>query len=96
VKILAGEVHSLSEVRESWSREVIFQIDAERVQPDALQGLREIVGRYPGPCQGRVHVRLPERSVTVVALPEGQGIRPVSEMVREVRELLGREAVRFR
>jgi hypothetical protein len=43
-----------------------------------------------------VHVRLPERSVTVVALPEGQGIRPVSEMVREVRELLGREAVRFR
>jgi DNA polymerase-3 subunit alpha len=96
VKILAGEVHSLSEVRESWSREVIFQIDAERVQPDALQGLREIVGRYPGPCRGRVHVRLPERSVTVVALPEGQGIRPVSEMVREVRELLGREAVRFR
>ena len=59
VKIIADEIVLLKDVRDAWSREVVFRVQADGVESGHLARLKEIVARYPGRCKGTIDVLVP-------------------------------------
>jgi DNA polymerase-3 subunit alpha len=94
-KLVANEVFSLREVRERLTRRVHFRLTTPGLADDQLHTLREIVGRYRGECEGVLHLVIPNRSETIVKLPDSLKIKACDELVDDVEKLFGYNVVTF-
>ena len=96
VKIIVSEILSIDKVLETWSKEVIFQLNAEKVNDSQLKDLKDIVLRYPGDCRCFFNVVLPDQNCARIAVNQSRGVRPTIEMMRDIRGLLGEDAILLR
>ena len=71
-KVVVNEVLSLKEVRERLTRRVRFRLTTPGLDADQLRVLREIVGRYRGECESVIHLVIPNRSETIIKLPDSR------------------------
>ncbi len=94
-KILVNEILSLKEVKERLTRFVHFRLTTPGLDERQLRDLREIVARYRGSCEGLIHLVIPNRSETVIRLPESLRIQACDEMMDDVEKLFGYNVVTF-
>ena len=58
-----------------------------------MDTLLAVLRKYPGACRGFLHVRIPSKTETVIALPEEMKIKAGVALRQEVNALLGYDAV---
>lgn len=93
IKILAESVIPMGKAEEMWTATVQFHLDVTRTDISALSGLHEIIRRHPGSCQAFIHLCDPEKTETVVALPDDLKVKAGAPLTRDVNGHLGYSAI---
>jgi DNA polymerase-3 subunit alpha len=88
-QIIADEITALLEVRERSVKQVHFALRADRVNADGLRQLRQALTVHRGGCSAFLHLLLPDRTETIIALPADLRVAPTEGMVEEVERLFG-------
>jgi len=94
-KILVNEVLSLKDVQERLTRMVHFRLTTPGLEERQLRSLREIMTRYHGDCEALIHLVVPNRSETVISLPEDLRLQASDQMMDDVEKLFGYNVVTF-
>jgi len=89
VKIIADTIIPIDKAEEMWTASIHLNLDLTRTERNSLIQLRDILKRYPGSCRGFVHLRNPEQTETIIALPDALQLKACSALTREVNQLLG-------
>jgi DNA polymerase-3 subunit alpha len=95
-KLLCEDVRMLSEVRETETEQVLFQLNASEATDSKLTELRELIERYPGQAGTAVQYTTEGKVGVTMALPEEFKVRPSREMVEAVETVFGRRVAAFR
>lgn len=93
-KILADSIIAMEDAETQWTAEVHFNIDVNRTDKAMLERLRDLIRRYPGDCQGWLHLKMPDEVETVISISEDWRFQPGEELRREVDALLGYPSVK--
>jgi len=88
-QVIADEVSVLLEAREKAAKEVHFALQAERLSDEQLRTLRQTLTQHRGPCSAFLHLLLPNRTETVIALPAELKVAPTERMLEDVDRLFG-------
>jgi DNA polymerase III subunit alpha len=94
-QVIADEVSVLLDAREKAAKEVHFALQAERVDADHLRTLRQTLTQHRGSCSAFLHLLLPDRTETVIALPAELKVAPTERMVEDVERLFGNGVTSF-
>ena len=94
-KLMVGEVLSLKEVRGRLTRRVHIRLTTPGLDEPQLRSLYDIVARYRGECEGVLHLVIPNRSETVIKLPDSLKIKACDELMDDVEKLFGYNVVTF-
>jgi len=94
-QIIADEITSLAEAREKSVRTVHFALRAESVREEHLRGLRSTLTQHRGACSAFLHLLLPNRTETVIALPPDLKVAATERMVEDVERVLGNGVTSF-
>jgi DNA polymerase III subunit alpha len=94
-KLMASEILPLKEVQERATRRIHFRLTSPGLEREQLRLLRELLGQHPGGCEPLIHLVVPERSETVIRLPEAFRIAASEEMMENVGKLFGYQVVTF-
>ncbi|MFW6284107.1 MAG: DNA polymerase III subunit alpha, partial [Desulfosalsimonas sp.] len=92
-KILADSVIRIADAETNWAASLHIRVDAESVETQTMENLLAVLQKHPGACRGFLHVRIPAKTETVIALPEEMKIRAGVALRQEVNGLLGYDAV---
>jgi DNA polymerase-3 subunit alpha len=94
-KILVNDVLALKDVQARMTSLVHFRLTTPGLDDRQLRSLKEIMTRYRGECEAFIHLVVPNRSETVISLPEGLRIQASDEMMDDVEKLFGYNVVTF-
>jgi DNA polymerase-3 subunit alpha len=95
VKLMAGEVLSLREVKERMTTKVHFRLTTPGLDETQLRALKDIMGRHRGTCQALIHLVIPNRSETVLEVSEGLKVAASDEIMDDTEKLFGYNVVTF-
>ncbi len=93
VKILAEKVVAMDKAEETWTASIHFNVEMSRTDRDALEQLNAILKKHSGTCRAYLHLHSPEKTDSIIALPDSMRLKAGGALVREVNELLGYNAV---
>jgi len=93
IKLLADTIVPMDKVEETWTASIHLHLDVDSTNRGSFIELNDIFKRYPGTCRGFVHLMDPEKTETVIALPDTIRLRAGSMFTREVNGFLGYNAV---
>jgi len=93
VKVIADTVIEMDKAEETWTASIHFHLDVTRTDRELLLGLQQTLLKHPGSCRGFLHLRSPQGTDTIIALPENVKLQAGSVLTREVNGLLGYPAV---
>ncbi len=96
VKILADTVIPVDKAEETWAASVHFNLEISRTDREGLENLHLILKRHPGLCPAFLHLRGPDNTDSIIALPDGFKLKAGSALTREVNRFLGYHAVETR
>ena len=94
-QVIADEVTSLLDAREKSVKQVHFALRAERVNEDHFRTLRSTLTQHRGSCSAFLHLLLPNRTETVIALPSDLKVAATERMVEDVERLFGNGVTSF-
>ncbi len=94
-KLMATEIISLREMQERQTSKVHFRLTSPGLDEDQLISLRSILGRYPGKCEPLIHLVIPNRSETLVTVPESLRVAACDEIMEDTEKLFGYNVVTF-
>ncbi len=95
VKIIAKSIWPIEDVPQRLTKSVHFFLHQPEVTPNHLAQLKNILSRYPGECPAFVHLIVPEKTETVLSLPEEMKLSPSPQLVATVDKLFGHSVTRF-
>ncbi len=93
VKILVDELIPIEKAEETWSASIHFNLEISRTDRDTLSDLHAILERHPGSCPAFLHLRGPDKTDSIIALPDTLKLKAGSSLTREVNNFLGYHAV---
>ncbi len=93
VKILADTVIPMDRAEETWIASIHFSLEISRTNRDTLTQLHEILKKHPGSCKAYLHLRSPEKTDSIIALPDALKLKAGGSLSQEVNKLLGYNAV---
>jgi DNA polymerase-3 subunit alpha len=93
VKILAEKVVAMDKAEETWTASIHLNLEIPHTDREVLVKLHEILKKHPGGCRAFLHLRSPENTDAIVALPDSLKLKAGGALTREVNELLGYRAV---
>ena len=96
VKLLAEDVRVLADVRESETREVLFQLQGADGTPERLTALRQVLVANPGDTPTRIRWTLESGVELMVKMPDDTKVRTSEEMVQAADQVFGRTVCAFR
>jgi DNA polymerase III subunit alpha len=88
-KLIATEVAPLEQAHTLFTGTVHIEVDATHIDESKLKELRSTLTRFKGACPAVLHLKIPGKSETVLALPRNFGVLPSGELIREVTSILG-------
>ncbi len=94
-KILVNEVLSLKDYQGRNTMLVHFRLTTPGLDDRQLRSLKEIMTRYRGECEALIHLVVPNRSETVISLPDGLRLQASDEMMDDAEKLFGYNVVTF-
>jgi DNA polymerase-3 subunit alpha len=93
VKILADTVIPIDKAEETWTASVHLNLEISRTDREMLTHLHDILERHPGACPAFLHLRSPDNTDSVIALPEAMKLKAGGAFSHEVDSFLGYHAV---
>ena len=93
VKILAEKVVAMDKAEETWTASIHFNVEMSRTDRDALEQLNAILKKHGGTCRAYLHLHSPEKTDSIIELPDSMRLKAGGALVREVNALLGYSAV---
>jgi DNA polymerase-3 subunit alpha len=96
IKIIADSIIPIEKAEEIWTASIHMTIHPDRTENESLEKLKEVLLRYPGGCKGYLHVVIPEKTETIIELPDQYRLAASVSLTREVNRLLGYNAVHTR
>jgi DNA polymerase-3 subunit alpha len=93
VKILAEKVVPMDKAEETWTASIHLNLEVSRTDRAMLEKLNDVLKKHPGGCRGFLHLRSPENTDSIIALPDSLKLKAGGALTREVNELLGYHAV---
>jgi len=93
VKLLAETIIPIDKAEETWTAHIHFNLDINRTGKELLLKLNELLIKHPGTCSAYIHLISPEKTETIIALPETMKLKAGSSLAREVDDFLGYNAV---
>lgn len=96
VKILADTVIPIAKAEETWAASVHFNLEISRTDREGLENLQAILKRHVGLCPAFLHLRSPDSTDSVIALPDAFKLKAGATLTREVNGFLGYHAVETR
>ena len=94
-KLLATEVLPLREVKERLTKKVHFRLTTPGLSEGQLTALKDIIDHHRGSCDVLLHLVIPNRSETVIGLPESQKVAASDEIMDAAEKLFGYNVVTF-
>jgi len=94
-KIKANEVISFSKIKEKSISGVHINLTTPGLTKELLERLKSILLAERGRCPVFLHMIIPNRSETVISLPDQFNVAPSDDMAKEVEEVFGYHIVRF-
>jgi len=94
-KLMANEVLSLRNVKEQQTKRVHFRLTTPGLDEAQLRSLKEIISRHRGNCDALIHLIVPNRSETVIALPENLKVAASDEIMDDTKKLFEYNVVTF-
>ncbi len=94
-KIKANDVIPLSKIKEKSVSGVHIMLSTPGLTGDLLERLKSILLRKKGLCPVFLHLVIPNRSETIISLPDNFNVTPSEDMATEVEEVFGYNIVRF-
>ncbi|MGD9763144.1 MAG: DNA polymerase III subunit alpha [Candidatus Binatia bacterium] len=89
-QIIADEVLLLTHFRARTAQEVHLALVAERVTQELFTRLKDTLAQHRGDCPCYLHLLLPDKTETVIALPRELRVAATENMVEAVEQLCGR------
>jgi DNA polymerase-3 subunit alpha len=87
---------SLADAIQAETRGVSIRIAAERVKPDHLRSLRDLLQRSPGSCPVNVVIELPEGAEALLSLGTSLRVSPTDAMLAGLERLFGENVAELR
>ena len=95
VKLMANEVLALREVKERLTSKVHFRLTTPGLDESQLRALKEVMARHRGNCEALLHLIIPNRSETLLTLPETLKVAASDEIMDATEKLFGYNVVTF-
>ncbi|SEA06988.1 DNA polymerase III, alpha subunit [Desulfuromusa kysingii] len=86
-KVLATEVALLRDVKQAMAKRVHIRLTTPGLDEMQMRQLKGIVQRYRGDCEVKLHIVIPNRSETVIALPDKLKMAATDEALADVNAL---------
>jgi DNA polymerase-3 subunit alpha len=96
VKILADTIIPIAKAEETWAASVHFNLEISQTDRERLENLHDILKRHSGLCPAFLHLRSPDNTESIIALPDGFKLKAGGPLTREVNGFLGYQAVETR
>ncbi|HVN84707.1 MAG TPA: DNA polymerase III subunit alpha [Candidatus Binatia bacterium] len=94
-QLIADEIVPLVAAREKAVKQVHFALLADRLTEQHLHKLRDTLSQHRGTTPAFLHLLLPDRTETVIALPSALRVAPSDRLVEEVDGMLGNGVTTF-
>ncbi|HSK03103.1 MAG TPA: DNA polymerase III subunit alpha [Kofleriaceae bacterium] len=89
-KMLLESAAPLSELRQQKTSRVDIHLNADQLTRDQIDELKTILANATrGNCQAILRLRIPQRSETVVALPDAWAVSPTEDLLTRLERLFG-------
>jgi DNA polymerase-3 subunit alpha len=93
VKILGDSVIPIEKAEEIWTTSVHLKLDVTRIDKERLKHLHDILSQHKGSAAGYLHLLMPHRTETIIALPEHIRLKAGQALTEAVNDFLGHGAV---
>ncbi len=94
-KILATDVALLRDVKETLAKLVHIRLTTPGLDEMQMRQLKGVVQRYRGNCAVQLHIIIPNRSETIITLPDQLKMAATDEAMAATEELFGYEVMNF-
>jgi DNA polymerase-3 subunit alpha len=92
-KILADTIVPIDKAEETWTASVHLNLDTTGLDKQRLHGLCKILKQHKGSCSAFVHLLVPQRTDTIIALPDSVRVKAGQDLTEAVNTFLGYSAV---
>jgi DNA polymerase-3 subunit alpha len=92
-KILAETVAPIDKAEEIWTTIVHLNLDMTGLNKQSLQKLCEILKQHKGSCSAYLHLVMPQRTETSIALHDSIRVKAGPDLTEAVNKFLGYSAV---
>ncbi len=93
-KILADSILTMDRVEETWTATLHINLQIPHTRRETLQGLREIMTRYPGTCPVFINLIQPDDGARIaISLPDQLKLKAGGNLKNDIHALLGYTAV---
>jgi DNA polymerase-3 subunit alpha len=93
VKILGDSVIPIEKAEETWTTSVRLNLDMTSLDREMLERLYDILQKHKGTSSAYLHLRMPQRTETVIALPDHMKLRAGRALTEAINGFLGYGAV---
>ncbi len=93
-KVLADMVAPIDNAEETWTASVHFNLDMTSLNKESLQELCAILKQHKGSCSAFLHLLIPQRTDTIIALPDSLKVKAGQGLTEAVNQFLGYNAVK--
>lgn len=94
-KILATDVILLRDVKEKQTSRVHFRLSTPGLDKDQLHQLRNLLLKHRGNCESILHLVIPNRSETLIRLPENLKVAATDQLMDDTERLFSYNVVTF-
>lgn len=93
VKILVDSLIPIDKAEETWTASIHFNLDITKIERKKLAKLYDIINKHSGLCPAYIHLRDPDKTETIIALPDTMKLKAGSALIKEINRFLGYNAV---
>ncbi|MBL0731345.1 MAG: DNA polymerase III subunit alpha [Desulfosarcina sp.] len=93
IKILAETIIPMDQAEETWTASIHFTLHLNKTKKNLLVTLRDIIKRYPGTCNGFIHLVDDKKTDTILSISNHLQVRVCKGLTREVNLLTGYDSV---
>ena len=93
VKLKASKVEALESASQAKVVRLRLKLAAIGLDRDKLVALKHLLQGNSGSCRVSLHLKVPDKGVAVLALPDQFRVDPAADLIKAVNSLFGREVV---
>lgn len=94
-KILVSDVVLLRDVKAKQTSQVHFRLTTPGLDKDQLRQLRDLLLKHRGSCDALLHLVVPNRSETLIRLPENLKVAATDQLMDDTERLFSYNVVTF-